>query len=113
MNKIEFIKHMIDQQSIASKWLTSVPTEISHAFVDNPYVNVQTMLCDSAVTELLGKNLAEAVFWWMWDTPIMRRNNGHACVTITRPDGGTTSYMLASVQDFLDYLQTEYAQELA
>lgn len=67
MNKKELLQELIVLNNKGSKWLDAVPSEISAAFYDNPYMENIGLAYDTMIRFIFPKEELDWVYWALYE----------------------------------------------
>ncbi len=98
----EFVEQFVETEYKMTSWLDTVPEQIRSAFFDNDYTDSQGYFITYLVETFLGDNLAEEVFWFLYDW------KPGADIYVTKEGGGSITYTINNIDDFVAYCATEY-----
>lgn len=94
------IQQLYENNKKSNEWLDKVPTEISSAFFDNPYVDYLQKTNNILLCSLLDdETLVEEVQWFIHE---WNETSNENCKTICLSTG--KKYVISSVDSFVDYI---------
>jgi len=110
MTKLELIKKVIEWSRKQQELLDSLPQEfaaINEAIIDHEYLNIEGHKFDLAFIAVLGEDLANDVYWYMYDKSTFKITDTPDIVT-----ANGIEYRISSDEEYYTYLEAEYTEEL-
>lgn len=97
---VDVVRKLKNYDDEKSKYIESIPSDISSAFFDNTYTNAQSMQVDCLMEALFG-NMIEDVCWFLYEFKAGKSSGPHCILK----DG--TEYTFNTNEDYYDYLLTQ------